>query len=381
MAKNYYEVLGVSKTATQAEIKDQYRKLARQYHPDLHPNDEEAAKKFKEINEANEVLSDPEKRKKYDYELEHPEAANFNGFSGGGFGDFGGFGDIFSEFFGGGRSSSTRTTYSAKGEDIQKEIELSFLEAVKGVTKNVTYNRRKPCSSCNGTGAKNGTAYSVCSACNGRGQRQYTVNAGFFQTVRVGACNTCNGTGRIIKDKCDICNGKGNVKESTTVSLKIPAGADNDNYLKKRGYGQASDIPGGEPGDLYVMIKVIPHKMLKRQKLDLYVDVPISFTTAIFGGKVLVPGIEKMEEIEIPKGTLTGKVISLKGKGIKTDYKTGNLHCNIIVDIPTKLTHEQEKLLKKFAEESDVKNSAKMKSYFDDVNKLYGVNPYEKTKF
>ena len=380
MAKNYYEILGVSKTATQAEIKDKYRKLARQYHPDLHPNDEECAKKFKEINEANETLSDPDKRKKYDYELEHPEAAGFGGFGGGsGFSGFGGFGDIFGDIFGfgGGRTQSKVNT---KGEDIQLEIEISFLDAVKGVRKEVTYSRREPCASCRGNGSKNGTAYSTCTSCNGTGQKQYTVNAGFFQTVRVGECSACKGTGKIIKEKCDTCGGKGYNKKQTTVTLDIPAGANTGNYMTKRRYGNAS-TNGGEPGDLIVIIKVLPHKLFKRKDFDLYVDVPISYTTAVLGGKVLVPGIDQMEDLEIPKGTLSGKVLTLRGKGIKSKYGNGHLYCNIIVDIPTKLTSEQENLIKKYALESELKNSPKMKSYSDEISKMYGEDPYSKIKY
>ncbi len=380
MAKNYYEILGVSKTATQAEIKDKYRKLARQYHPDLHPNDEECAKKFKEINEANETLSDPEKRKKYDYELEHPEAAGFGGFGGGsGFSGFGGFGDIFGDIFGfgGNRGGAQRNT---KGEDIQIEIEISFLDAVKGVRKDVTYTRKEPCSACRGNGSKNGTAYSTCTSCNGTGQKQYTVNAGFFQTVRVGECNSCKGTGKIIKEKCDVCGGKGYSRKQTTVTLDIPAGANTGNYLKKNKYGQASTL-GGEPGDLIVIIKVLPHKLFKRKDFDLYVDVPISYTTAVLGGKVLVPGVDKMEELEIPKGTLSGKVLTLRGKGINSRLGSGHLYCTIVVDIPTKLTSEQENLIKRYALEGELKNSPKMKSYSDEVSKLYGEDPYKKIKY
>ncbi len=379
MAKNYYEILGVSKTASQAEIKEKYRKLARQYHPDLHPNDEECAKKFKEINEANETLSDPDKRKKYDYELEHPEAANFGGFGGGGFSGFGGFGDIFGDIFGfgGNRGQSARNT---KGEDIQIEISISFLDAVKGVRKEVSYTRKEPCSACRGNGSKDGTAYSTCSSCNGTGQKQYTVNAGFFQTVRVAECNECKGTGKIIKEKCPICGGKGHSKTQTTVVLDIPAGANTGNYLKKKNFGQASSV-GGEAGDLIAIIKVLPHKLFKRKDFDLYVDVPISYTTAVLGGKVLVPGVEKMEELDIPKGTVSGKVLTLRGKGVNSRLGSGHLYCNIIVDIPTKLSSEQENLIKRYALEGELKNSPKMKSYSDEVSKLYGEDPYKKIKY
>ncbi len=375
MAKNYYEILGVEKNATQAEIKDKYRKLARKYHPDLHPNDEECAKKFKEINEANETLSDPERRKKYDYELEHPESAGFGGFGGSGFGGFGGFGDIFGDMFGFGREQSAPT--NTKGEDITVEIELSFLDAVKGVKKEVTYSRREPCSACRGTGAKGGTAYTTCSSCGGTGQKKYTSSAGFFTTVRMGVCNACGGTGKKITTKCEVCSGKGHNRKQTTVMLDIPGGANTGSYLKKRGMGHASSN-GGESGDLIVIIKVLPHKLFKRKDFDLYVDVPISFATATLGGKVLVPGVDKMEEIEIPKGTQNGKIITIKNKGVNSRLGVGNIYCNIVIETPSKVTSEQEKLIKRFALEGDLKQCQKMKSYQDEISKLYGENPYKK---
>ena len=379
--KNYYEVLGVSKTATAQEIKTKYRELARKYHPDLHPNDEECAKKFKEINEANETLSDPDKRKKYDYELEHPEMA---GFGEGGFGGFGGFSDIFggfSDIFGGGfggRSSSK--PQQAKGEDIQIEIELSFLDAVKGVKKEVTYSRREPCSSCQGTGAKNGTEYTTCSDCGGTGQKRYTTSAGFFTQVRVGACNVCGGTGKKIKTKCTDCSGKGYNKKNTTVTLDIPGGANTGSYLKKKGMGHASTT-GGPSGDLLVIIKVLPHKLFKRDGFDIYVNVPISFQTAIMGGKVLVPGVDNLEEVEIPKGTQSGKVITLRNKGVNSKLGIGHLYCNIIVETPSKITPEQERLLKLYALEGDIKQYTKIKDFADNVSKLYGDNPYKNIKY
>lgn len=379
--KNYYDILGVSKTASSDEIKSAYRKLARQYHPDLHPNDEACATKFKEINEANEVLSDPDKRKKYDFELEHPESAGFGGFGGEGFGGFSGFGDIFGDFFGGGFSSgrAERPTKS-KGEDITVELELSFMDAVKGVKKSVSYSRREPCSACKGTGAKDGTAYSVCSSCNGTGQRQYRRSTGFFTQVTYGACTDCNGTGKKITTKCTSCSGKGYLKKNTTVELDIPGGADTGSYLKKRGMGHAS-TNGGECGDLIVVIKVLPHKLFKRKNFDLYVDLPISYATAILGGKIMAPGVDKLEELEIPKGTQSGKVLCLRGKGINSQLGTGNMYYSVIIETPAKINSEQERLLRMFALEGDLKQSPKMKDFYDNVNKLYGDDPYKKIKF
>ncbi len=379
--KNYYDILGVSKTASSDEIKSAYRKLARQYHPDLHPNDEACATRFKEINEANEILSDPDKRKKYDFELEHPESAGFGGFGGDGFGGFGGFGDIFGDIFGGGFSSGrTERPTKSKGEDITVELELSFMDAVKGVKKSVNYARKEPCSSCKGTGAKDGTAYSVCSSCNGTGQRQYRRSTGFFTQVTYGACSDCNGTGKKITTKCTACSGKGYLKKNTAVELDIPGGADTGSYLKKRGMGNASSN-GGECGDLIVVIKVLPHKLFKRKNFDLYVDLPISYATAVLGGKIMAPGVDKLEELEIPKGTQSGKVLCLRGKGINSRLGTGNLYYNVIVETPAKFNSEQERLLRLFALEGDLKQTPKMKDFYDNVNKLYGDDPYKKIKF
>ena len=240
MAKNYYEVLGVDKKASQDDIKAAYRKLARQYHPDLHPNDEECAKKFKEINEANEVLSDPQKRQQYDMELENPGAGNFGGFGGFGSGShsaggFGGFGDIFGDICGA-FSGSDRGHRSAAqdGDDINLEVELSFLDAAKGCKKDITYTRKEPCPDCRSTGAKNGTSYKQCDKCKGTGTIQYVSGNSIFRTVQQRACDACGGKGKIIIEKCPTCGGKGYQRKQTTISLNIPAGADTNSYITKK---------------------------------------------------------------------------------------------------------------------------------------------------
>ena len=366
---NYYDVLGVKKDATQDEIKSQYRKLARQYHPDLHPGDEQAAAKFKEINEANEVLSDPEKRKKYDFELENPGMGGFNFGGDGGFGGFGDiFGDIFSSFTGGG---ARQTEQNRKGQDITLEVELSFLDAAKGCKREIKYNRNEPCSKCKGTGAKNGTAYTMCSTCKGSGQVQYVTGGGFFRSISVKPCKDCNGTGKKITEKCVDCGGKGYNRTQTTVTLDIPAGADNNSYMVKRGYGQASTL-GGESGDLIVVFKLSQHKLFKRKNFDLYVELPISFTTACLGGKVKIPTLDDAIELTIPEGTQSGKTMIVRGKGIKTRNQTGDLYVTIIVEVPSKLSRSAKKALEKFDGELDLKNYEKMKKYSDNMDSLYG---------
>ncbi|MBQ7643314.1 MAG: molecular chaperone DnaJ [Clostridia bacterium] len=373
MAKTHYETLGVDKKATQDEIKSAYRKLARQYHPDLHPGDEECARKFKEINEANEILSDPQKRQQYDYELENPgRSAGFGGFGGGDFG--GGFSDIFDIFnqFTGGGSARRQDT---SGEDITLEVELSFLDAAKGCKKEVTYNRKEPCAACRSTGAKNGTAYRVCDKCKGNGVIQYRSGNGFFQTVQTRVCDACGGKGKTIIEKCEACGGRGYQKKSTTVSFNIPAGADNGSYIKKRGFGEASTM-GGEAGDLNVVFKVAPHKIFTRKNFDLYVDLPIDFKTAALGGKVKVPTLDSVTTIDIPEGTQSGKVFTVRGKGISSRMGSGNLYVTVYVEVPSKLTKAQKQRLMDFDSDMEVKQYDKMKKYSDNLQSLYGEKPY-----
>lgn len=369
---NYYDVLGVKKDATQDEIKSQYRKLVKQYHPDLHPGDEAAATKFKEINEANEVLSDPQKRQQYDYELEHPGmGGGFGGFGEGGFGGFGDiFGDIFSSFTGG--ATGSRSEQNRKGKDVTLEVELSFLDAAKGCKREIKYNRNEPCSSCKGTGAKNGTAYTTCSTCKGAGQVQYVSGGGFFRSVSVRPCTDCSGTGKKITEKCSDCGGKGYNRKQTVVNLDIPAGADNNSYIKKRGYGDASNT-GGEAGDLIVVFSVASHKIFKRKNFDLYVELPISFKTACLGGKVKIPTLDEPVEFTVPDGTQSGKTFIVRGKGIKTRSTVGDLYVTVVIEVPSRLSRSERKSLEKFDEELDIKQYEKLKKYADNMSSLYGV--------
>ncbi len=371
---NYYETLGVSKTATQDEIKSAYRKLVKQYHPDLHPGDAACAAKFKEINEANEVLSDPEKRKQYDFQQEHPNMGGFGGFSGGGFsgsGDFGGFGDIFgdifSQFTGGGRAEEA----NKKGQDVTLEVELSFLDAAKGCKKEVTYVRKEPCAACKGTGAKDGTKYTVCAKCKGKGKIQYVSGGGFFQTVSVKTCPDCGGTGKNITEKCDVCKGLGYNKTKTTVAFDIPAGADTNSYIQKRGFGDAS-ATGGEAGDLIVVFKVLPHKIFKRKNYDLYVELPITYKTACLGGTVRIPTLDTVIDYNIPEGTQSGKTFVIRGKGIKSRMGTGDLYVTVVVEVPAKLTKAQKAELENLDETLDVKQYDKLKTYKANLSALYG---------
>ena len=372
--RNYYEVLGVSKDASEEEIKAAYKKLVKQYHPDLHPGDKLAAEKFKEINEANEVLSDKQKRAAYDYEQEHPGMGGMGGAGGAGFGGFGGFGDIFDSIFQGfgGSASVQRDT---TGEDIQLSLNLSFMDAAKGCTKEVPYTRNEPCPSCGGTGAKGGTAMRTCSRCGGKGQVRFTQDTMFGRTVRVGACPDCGGRGKIVTDKCPDCKGRGYVRRDTKVRLDIPAGADTGSYIRKRGYGQAS-TEGGAPGDLIVVIRVEPHRIFRRKNMDLYVELPVSFKTAALGGTVKVPGLDDTFDYQIPAGTQSGTTFTLRGKGIRSRNGTGSLYLTVFVEVPTKLTGEQKRKIAEAADGIDIKQYERSKKYADSVSALYGQDPY-----
>ena len=373
--KNYYDVLGVSKNATQDEIKSAYRKLAKKYHPDFNPGNKEAAEKFKEVNEANEVLSDEQKRKQYDFQLEHPNmggmggSGGFSGFAGG----FSDLGDIFNSFFGGGFGSSRQQARPARGADIEQTVRLSFLDAIKGCSKEISYFRNEPCRSCNGTGAKGGTEYQKCSRCNGTGTVRYQQDTLFGRTVQVGACPDCGGTGRKITEKCPDCKGKGCKRTETRITVNIPAGVDKSSYIKKRGYGQAAPN-GGESGDLYIYFQIEPHKLLRREDKDLYVTVPISYKTAVCGGKILVPGIDDVIEYTVPEGTASGTRFPLRGKGVKTVNGTGNLYVTVEIEVPTRLSREQQKKLAEYEDGVPLKNCEGMSRFANNVSALYGKN-------
>ncbi len=370
--KNYYEILGVSKNATEEEIRAAYKKLVKQYHPDLHPNDKLAAEKFKEINEANEVLSDKQKRAAYDYEMDHPNAGGMGGM--GGAGGFGGFSDIFDSIFQGfgGGAPVQRDT---KGDDVRVELRLSFMDAAKGCRREVSYFRDEPCSACHGTGAKGGTAFTTCAKCGGRGQVRISQETLFGRMTRVGACPDCGGKGKKITENCPDCRGKGYLRRETKITLDIPAGADTNSYIRKRGFGQASR-EGGEAGDLIVVFRIEPHKLFERKDMDLYVDLPIPFQTAALGGKVLVPGLDDAFEYTIPEGTQPNQVFTIRGKGIKTRNGTGNLYLRAVVEIPARLSKEQKAAMAQLGGTIDLRQFEKAKKYSDTLNALYGKDAY-----
>jgi molecular chaperone DnaJ len=363
--KDYYELLGISRNASEEEIKKVYRKLALQYHPDRNPGDKQAEEKFKEVSEAYQILSDPEKRAKYD-QYGHAAFGEGGPFAGGfdftaGFEDV--FGDIFGEFFGGGTRRGR-----ARGDDLRYNLTLKFEEAVSGVEKKIKIPRHGPCDTCRGTGAKPGTAPQTCPTCRGRGQVSF--QQGFFSVSRT--CSQCQGQGTIIKDPCASCGGSGRLRKLHTLNVKIPAGVDTGSRLKLRGEGE-NGPPGGAPGDLYVVIQVEPHPIFVRDNLDILCDIPISFTQAALGAEIDVPTLNGKVKMKIPPGTQSGKVFRMKGKGI-TDvqgYRQGDQHVRVSVETPTHLTARQKELLKEFAAASGEDVSPMAKGFLDKMKELF----------
>ena len=375
--KNYYDILGVNKNASDDEIKKAYRNLAKKYHPDLNPGNKEAAEKLKEVNQAYGVLSDKTKKQNYDSYGDENGPQGFGGFGSGGFSGFGGFGgadfgdfgDIFSNIFGGafgGGRSSRRASAQAQGADIQVKMKLSFVEAAFGVKKNINLNRSETCPHCKGTGAKNGTDFTTCSKCSGTGTVRQAQNTPFGQVVSEGICPDCHGTGKKIKEKCSYCNGNGVTRENRNIEINIPGGIANDQVLTLRGQGEAGRN-GGPAGDMQILIQVENHKLLKREGYDVYVDVPISFTEALLGAKVKIPGIDETLELTIPELTQTGTILTVKGKGTKILNKNayGDLFAKITVELPKSLDKKEKQMLQDL-EKSISKNQYTKKKVFND---------------
>lgn len=369
--RDYYEVLGVSKDASAEEIKKAYRKKAKEFHPDLHPGDPTAAEHFKEVNEANEVLSDPDKRARYDQFGFNDPAMGGNPFGGGGF-DFGGamdMGDILNSFFGGmGGMGGSRRTGPMKGNDVQCELRLTFEEAANGCEKTVDYYCSDNCATCGGSGAKPGTKPTTCSACKGTGQIR--SSNGWMQTVRT--CPTCGGTGKVIVDKCTACGGTGRVRKRHSETIKVPAGIDHGQTLRKGEKGEAG-LRGGPNGDLYVTVTVKPHKLFKRDGYDLLLDFPISFTQAALGADVDIPTLGGAVKYHIPEGTQPGTEIRIRGKGIQQlrSQNKGDLIVTVKVEVPTRLSDKQRELLQEFDNSSTGREYKERKSFLDKIKDAF----------
>lgn len=374
--RDYYEVLGVDRNASDAELKKAYRKLAKKYHPDLNSGDKEAEQNFKEVNEAYEILSDPQKRANYD-QFGHAgtDPNGFGGFGGGSsFG--GGFDDIFDMFFGGGfggRRSSQRKG-PEKGADLRVDVDLKFEEAAFGTEKDIEVTRMEKCHTCKGTGANPGTKVKQCSKCHGTGQVQYTQSTPLGRFVNVKPCDQCHGEGTIIEKPCKTCHGSGKEQKTRTIHVKIPAGVDNDSILPLRGEGEPGD-KGGRAGDLYIYIHVQPHPILNREGTNIYCEVPITFAQAALGAELTVPTLDGKVKYEIPEGTQTGTTFRLKNKGVPKirGNGRGDQYVNVKVEVPKKLSKEQKELLTRFAEISGDDDFEQTKSFFDKVKDIFGV--------
>ena len=364
--RDYYEVLGLSKGATDDEIKKAYRRLAKQYHPDMNPGYKVAENKFKEVNEAYDVLGDPDKKAKYD-QYGHAAFDPSSGFGGGGFG--GGFGfdgfdisDIFSNIFGGG--SSRRQNGPVRGEDIRYRLTLSFEEAVFGCKKEISYQRVQKCPECSGSGAAKGTSAKTCPDCQGRGQVKVQQRTPFGVMQSTTTCSKCRGTGKMIETPCKNCRGSGFVKASKKLEVSIPAGIDDGQGVVLRGEG-CDGRNGGTAGDLVITVNVRPHAFFEREGSDIYCDIPVTYADMTLGAKITVPTIDGTETIDIPEGTQTGTTFTLKGKGVKivNTQKRGNMYVTAVIETPKGLDRKQKELLKQFSDSLKDSNHSKKEKF------------------
>ncbi len=382
--RDYYEVLGVSKDADAKEIKKAYRKLAMKYHPDKNPGDKAAEEKFKEINEAYEVLSDEEKRSTYD-RFGHDGLNGQAGFGGGqGFGGFGGsggfggfediFGDIFGSGFGGfgGSGGSSRRRGPRRGADIRQSVTIKFEEAAFGKKIKVKINRSEECDQCHGSGAKPGTSKKTCPTCHGSGQVQSVQRTPFGNIASTRTCSTCNGEGEVIDSPCSKCHGKGSIRKTKTIEVDIPAGIDNGQMIKLGGQGELG-TRGGPRGDLYIEVNVQSHPLFTRDGYDVYLEMPITFAQATLGDKIQVPTLDGKVEYEVPEGTQTGTVFRLKGKGIpklKSNVR-GDQYVKVTVEIPKKLNEKQKELVREFAKECGQEVHQRQKTLSDKIDNFF----------
>lgn len=365
--RDYYEVLGISREATEQEIKSAYRKLAVRYHPDKNPLDKDAEEKFKEAAEAYSVLSDPDKRARYDQFGHSGLQGGFSGFDPATFGDFG---DILGEFFGFGDIFGTRRRGGPeRGADLRYDLKITFREAAFGLKTKIKIPRQDACGACEGRGTARGKSPVTCSACHGAGQVRY--QQGFFSISRT--CGQCNGSGRVIRDPCEVCQGRGRVRKEKVLEVKIPAGVDNGARLRIQSEGEGG-TRGGPPGDLYVMIFVEEHPFFQRQGNNIYCQIPIGIAQAALGGEVTVPSLEGEEKLRIPEGTQSGSVFRLRNKGIVSlgERGRGDQFVTVNVAIPTKLTKEQRQIFESLAKVSKDEELQQERNIFDKVKDIFG---------
>ena len=378
--RDYYEVLGLQKGASPEDIKKAYRKAAMKYHPDRNPGDKEAEEKFKEVGEAYEVLSDDDKRARYDqygFAGVDPNfaqgGAGFGGFDGfGGFGGFGDLGDIFGDLFGGGSRRSGGQSSARRGENIMSRLDLTFEEAAFGCDKEISVPRIENCAACNGTGSADGNI-ETCSKCRGTGQERVVQNFMGMQMQSTAPCSACGGKGKIIKTPCNTCKGKGKVRRTNKVVVKVPAGVNDGQSVRVRGEGNVGS--GGAPnGDLLAEVHIKSHKLFKRREFDVYCEVPISFAQAALGAEIEVPTLDGKVSYTIPEGTQTGREFILRGKGIPqvgNPKLRGDHHFSVVVETPTKLTNEQKELLRQFDGTVSRSVTPKRKGFQDILNDFF----------
>ena len=372
--KDYYEVLGVSKGASDDEIKKSYRKMAKLYHPDANPDNAEAERKFKEVSEAYEVLSDPKKKAQYD-QFGH---SAFGGGAGGGYTYSGqGFdmGDIFESFFGDGFSDifggrGQRRRGPARGADVRANIGITFEESFFGAVKSVTVPVSENCDTCGGSGAKPGTYAETCKHCGGSGQERYQQQSIFGTVTSVRTCNICRGEGKVVRDPCTKCSGRGKVRRSKTFEVNVPKGIENGQSIRLGGKGEPGD-KGGEHGDLLVAVSITPHAHFRRRDMNIYLDIPISFTKLALGSEIDIPTMVGIEKQTVKPGTQTGTTITLKGKGfpsVRNPRVSGDLYATLNVQIPSKLSEAQKEHLRAFAAESgEVTDETKKGGFFSKL--------------
>ncbi len=373
--RDYYEVLGVDKNAGADDIKKAYRKLAMKYHPDRNPGDKEAEEKFKEANEAYEVLSNPDKKSRYD-QFGHAgtdpnfNAGGFGGFGGGGFEDV--FSDIFGNMFSGGFSSSQNRTAPKKGRDLRVDITLSFEEAVFGTKKEIRLKRKERCPECDGSGAKSESDIKTCEKCGGSGQVRVRQKSLFGMVETIKTCDVCGGSGKTIKNACSECKGTGYVFKQRTITINIPEGVDDGFVLPLKGEGEAGSN-GGRSGDVYIYITVKKHQLFTREGNDIFLEVPLTFVQAALGDDIEVPTIDGKVKLKIPEGTQTGQIFKLKNKGVSNPngFGKGSQFVKVKVEVPTKLSNAQKKTLQEFAKLSKSDNNNQSKSFWDKVRDTF----------